>query len=79
MTAPVIFGRAVAGAIVWTPDPEMLKCDRVGSRWALASVIAWRSDPAPESAVVVTVYVSAPAVAGPAAARRSESERGRSA
>src|SRR5262245_31491853 len=43
--------------MVWTPEPAMLKPIVSGPEFALASRIAWRSDPAPLSAVVVTVYV----------------------
>jgi hypothetical protein len=55
VTGPVIVGRAEAGTIVWTPDPMMAKAMVSAPPLALASVIAWRSDPAPLSAVVVTV------------------------
>ncbi len=53
---PVIGRQApVAGVIVWTPEPTMLKAIVSAPGLALASRIAWRSVPAPESAVEVTV------------------------
>src|SRR3954464_7670201 len=51
----VIVGRADVGAMVWGPAP-MAKVIVSVPRWAFVSRIAWRNDPAPESAVVVTVY-----------------------
>ena len=55
----VIGGSAVAGAIVCTPGPGMLNMMVEKSMLLLASLIAWRSDPAPESFVLVTVKVLA--------------------
>ena len=55
VSASVIVGSAVAGEIVWTPPPVMAKVIVSAPEFALASVIAWRSEPAPESATVVTV------------------------
>ena len=40
-----------------TPEPLMLKVIVSAPGFAFASRIAWRSDPAPESFVFVTVYV----------------------
>src|SRR5262245_58296393 len=55
-------GSWVGTSIVWTPLPGMLKWI-ADPGWALASVIAWRSDPAPLSFTLVTVKVSAPEAA----------------
>jgi hypothetical protein len=44
-----------AGAIVWTPPPGMLKAIVSVPEFALASKMAWRNVPAPESATDVTV------------------------
>ena len=54
-----IAGRSVASAIECGPEPAMLNAMMCGPAAPLASRIAWRSDPAPESAIVVTVYVVA--------------------
>ena len=54
-TASVRFGSGVTGVIVCTPLPTMLNWIVSAPGLAFASRIAWRSDPAPESAVVVTV------------------------
>src|SRR5262249_55289279 len=53
-TASVIAGNSVAGQIVCTEPPGMSKAivSRPGA--LLASRIAWRSEPGPESAVLVT-------------------------
>ena len=48
-----------SGWIVWTPEPEMLKAIMSRPAFPLASRIAWRSDPAPLSLVLVTVNVAA--------------------
>src|SRR6476659_3955031 len=58
-----IRGRLVAGEIVQTPlplqpEPETLNAIVSSPAFALASVIACRSEPAPVSAVVVTVNVA---------------------
>jgi len=45
------------------PAPVTLKAIVSAPAAALASVIAWRSDPAPESLVLVTVKVAAEAPA----------------
>jgi hypothetical protein len=55
-------GSAAAGEIVQTPlpsqpAPETLNAIVSSPAAVFASLIAWRSDPAPESAVVVTVNV----------------------
>ena len=55
----VIVGRGVAGAIVWTPEPGIANWIVCGPALPLASRIAWRNEPAPESAVFVTVNVAA--------------------
>ena len=54
-TGLVIAGRGEAGAIVWTPVPGMAKSIVfVPPVAVLESRIAWRSEPGPLSAVVVT-------------------------
>jgi hypothetical protein len=55
----VAFGSHVVKTIVWTPAPGMLKSIVSAPGFAFASRIAWRSEPAPESALVVTVNVAA--------------------
>jgi hypothetical protein len=45
--------------MVWTPLPGMLKAIVVPGGLTLASRIACRSDPGPESSVFVTVIVKA--------------------
>ena len=69
-TGSVIGGRMDAGTIVWTPAPGMSNAivSSVPTD-AFESRIAWRSDPAPESAVVVTVIVAARAAPGSARGR----------
>ncbi len=71
----VAFGSHVARTMVWTPGPGMLNAIVSAPGFALASRIAWRNDPAPESAVVVTVKVAAgaDAAADRATARTAES------
>ncbi len=54
ITASVIGGSGVAGVIVWTPAPGMSKAIVSEPAVALASRIAWRSEPAPASPVFVT-------------------------
>ena len=55
-TAPVIAGRGESGAIVCTPVAGMAKSMvLVAPVTALESRMAWRSEPGPLSAVVVTV------------------------
>ena len=55
VTGPVICGSALAGEMVWTPEPTIAKPIVSAPPAALASRIAWRREPAPLSAVVVTV------------------------
>jgi hypothetical protein len=55
MTCPVICGRAEVGVIVLTPVPDILKLIVSAPACPLASVIAWRSEPAPELLVLVTL------------------------
>src|SRR5512142_1800536 len=62
-TGELIVGRAVGTLIVWTPAPGMLNEIVSSPACALASRIACRSDPAPESFVLTTVNVSAAAAA----------------
>ena len=59
VTGLEIGGSPVTGEMVWTPEPEMSKAIVSGPGFALASRIACRSDPAPESLVLVTVNVDA--------------------
>src|SRR5260370_27329143 len=54
VTAWVIVGRTVIGLIVWTPAPGMLNAI-VPPPMELASRIAWRNEPVPESLVFITV------------------------
>jgi hypothetical protein len=63
MTGDVIVGRPDGTSMVCTPLPGMLKVIVSVPAAVLASVMAWRSDPAPLSAVLVTVYVVAVAPA----------------
>src|SRR3954451_14532953 len=73
-TGAAIAGRLVEMGIGWKPDPGMSNAIMSRPKWALASVIAWWSDPAPVSAVLVTVKVSARAAAAhrePARAART--------
>src|ERR1700722_10534767 len=60
-TASVIAGRADVGAMVWAPVPMRNRMVSVPAV-AFALVIAWRSEPRPLSAVVVTLnwYSKAP-------------------
>ncbi len=53
VTAAVRLGSADASAMVCTPEPTMLNAIVSGPAFALASRIAWRSVPVPESAVDV--------------------------
>ena len=64
VTGSVISGRADAGEMVWTPAPGIANTMMSAPGFALASRIAWRSDPAPLSAVLVTVSVAAAAPDG---------------
>src|SRR5208283_5163647 len=61
-TGTVIEGSGETGLIVCTPGPGMLKsivsAPEVGLAVALASMIAWRSEPGPLSALLVTVNVA---------------------
>ncbi len=53
-------GRALASAIVWTPEPGMLKVIVWGPGPPLsASRMAWRREPTPESLVLTTEKVAA--------------------
>src|SRR4030095_10523293 len=69
--ASVMFGSFVAGVIVWTPLPTMLKLIVSAPGFPFALVIASRSEPAPESAVDVTVKVAAGAEAVTRSAART--------
>ena len=60
VVGPVICGRAEAGTIVWTPEPTMLNSIVSAPPAALASMMACRREPAPESLTLVTVKVAAP-------------------
>src|SRR5262245_19518707 len=72
VTGSVMVGRTDVGAMVRTPAPGTLKAIRSAPGLALASRIACLNDPAPPSAVLVTVKV---AVAGTARSS-SRSRRG---
>ena len=54
-----MIGRRLRGVMVWTPAPGMAKTIVSAPGAVSASRIAWRSDPAPESLVLVTVKVAA--------------------
>ena len=54
----MICGSAEASAIVLTPPPAMLKVIASAPAAAFASMMAWRSEPAPASFVLVTVKVA---------------------
>src|SRR5205809_868876 len=74
MAGLVRAGRGESGVIRWTPAPGMLNeitGERLGS---LASRIAWRSDPAPESLVLVTTEGARRSSSG---SRRGRREAGR--
>ena len=58
-TGSVIVGRAEAGVMACTPEPIAKTIVSRTPADAFESRIACRSDPAPESAVVVTVSVAA--------------------
>src|SRR5678815_3035668 len=61
VSGSVMAGRApdaLLGVIVFSPAGKMLKSITSAPALAFASIIAWRSDPAPVSAVVVTVNVA---------------------
>src|SRR5215471_9470465 len=65
MVSPLVgfetWGRLLESVIVWTPAPGMSKAIVWGpAPPPFASVIAWRSEPAPESSVLITVKVVAP-------------------
>ena len=51
----------VSVTMVWTPVEGIANAIVSAPGLPFASRMAWRSDPAPESAVVVTVKVAAPA------------------
>ncbi len=59
VTASVISGSSVDSEIVFTPVPGMLNLIVSAPALLLASVIACRSEPAPESLVLVTVKSAA--------------------
>ena len=59
----MIEGRRVESVIVWTPEPGIANWIVCGPALPLASRIACRSDPAPESLVLITVNVAAEAKA----------------
>ena len=61
ITGCVIAGSPEERKIVWTPLPGMLNSMTSSPKFAFASRIAWRSDPAPESSVLMTVNVAAAA------------------
>ena len=61
MTGCVIAGSPEARWIVWTPEPGIAKTMRSSPKLPFASRMACRSDPAPESLVLVTVNVAADA------------------
>jgi hypothetical protein len=61
--SPVISGRPEAGWIVWTPVPGMLNAIVSAPTAALASRMAWRSEPGPELSALMTVNVAAEATA----------------
>jgi hypothetical protein len=52
-------GRADWRAILLVPAPGIWNSIRSGPAFEFASVIAWRSEPEPESFVVMTVKVAA--------------------
>ncbi len=62
-TGCVISGRPEASAIVCTPEPGIAKAMSSLPGFAFAERIAWRSEPAPESLVLVTVKVAADSTA----------------
>src|SRR6266545_215631 len=72
-TVPVIAGRAVAGVMVCTPLPGMANSIRSDPALPLASRMACRSEPAPESLVLRTVKAVAPA--GAARANATSEQR----
>ena len=55
ITVSVMVGSALSMLIVCTPVPEILKMMLSVPAAALASRIAWRNEPAPESFVLMTV------------------------
>ncbi len=57
VTCSVIVGSADAGVIVWTPVPGILNVIVSALRFAFASRIACRSEPAPASLVLLTTNV----------------------
>src|SRR5262249_27970423 len=61
VTGPVSAGSADRRAIVCTPATGMLKVIVSAPAFVLASMTAWRRDPAPESFVLMTVNVAAEA------------------
>jgi hypothetical protein len=76
--AAEIGGRSVVGAIVWTPDPGMLKAITPPLPTASASRIAWRNEPGPESLVLVTVKVDSrrrPSIGSTSGRRRCRWDR----
>ncbi len=61
VTASVIVGSGVAGVMVCAPAPGIAKLIRSSPARPFASRMAWRSDPAPLSLVLVTTNVDGPA------------------
>src|SRR5438477_11044086 len=59
VTGSEMVGRPESGVMVWTPAPEILNVIVSAPTWLLASVIAWRNEPAPVSFVLVTGKVEA--------------------
>src|SRR5262245_37066 len=55
MTGSVMAGRADGGLVGRTPGAGMLKAIVSAPGAALAQMIAWRSEPRPESSVLMTV------------------------
>ena len=76
VTGSVISGRAEAGEMVWTPVAGMAKTMTSAPTFALASRIAWRRDPAPLSAVLVTVRVAPASATAGASVRASDEDDG---
>src|SRR5438067_763631 len=59
VTVSEMIGRPVWGVMVCRPVPLMLKEMTSAPTWPLALMMAWRSEPAPLLAVLVTVKVLA--------------------
>ena len=63
-TGSVMVGRPENGWMVWGPAPEMLNAIVSVPGFPFACVIAHRSEPVPESWVLLTVYIAAPTATG---------------